>query len=102
MEDAKRTTGRQRLSADNKDFREEGLRRLAQYAAASSEWRAGPEVGLGVEKQLLRWAGGVEAAADFGGRLIVVFNDNIRPIFIPTSTAPSASTSTPPEIMVIH
>jgi hypothetical protein len=55
-------TGTQRLSTDNKDFLEQGLRRLAELAA-SSAWLAGPKVGPAVERQLLKWAGKVRAAA---------------------------------------
>jgi hypothetical protein len=55
-------TGTQRLSTDNKDFLEQGLRRLAELAA-SSAWLAGPEVGPAVGGQLLKWANKVGAAA---------------------------------------
>ena len=55
-------TGKQRLSAGNKDFLEQGMRRLAELAA-SSAWRAGPKVGRRVEQQLLKWAKKVKAAA---------------------------------------
>jgi hypothetical protein len=52
-------------SALNKDFLEDGLRRLAELAA-SSVWRAGPKVGPEVGKQPLKWADGVRAAAALG------------------------------------